>query len=259
MQLVNERGWRSGFANMLRKENGTWWKTKKWWVQTLVWLLAGNGLVAFILWVIPLIDPGGAPPASELIGVFMGVLGAAGTVGVLILAQNIIVKEKQMGTAAWILSNPVSRVAFVLSKLLVHGLNILAIIIVLQGAVGYMQISLGEGVFFPLGPFVAAMGLQALNLLFYLTLSLMLGTLFRSRGPVTGIAIGVWFLEQLLGQILGLVWEIFPLLLPSKLVEMASPVALGQPLPSLIPIVSVSLMSLVFVLVALWRFGREEF
>ena len=53
---VAEHGWGSGFINLLRKENGTWWGTRKWWVQTIIWLLISNGVIAFILWVIPLID-----------------------------------------------------------------------------------------------------------------------------------------------------------------------------------------------------------
>lgn len=259
MQLVNERGWRSGFTNMLRKENGTWWGTRKWLVQIIVWLLTGNGLVAFLLWVVPLFDPGGGPPATELINVFVSVLGASATLGVLILAQNVIVKEKQMGTAAWILSNPVSRVAFILSKLVVHGLNILGIIIALQGLVAYLQFSLSDGAFWPPLAFAKAMGLLGLNLVFFLTLSLMLGAFFNNRGPVIGIAIGVWFLEQLLGDLLGLISETLPKLLPGRLIDMAAPVALGQPLPTALPILSASLLSLVFVLVAIWRFSREEF
>lgn len=33
--LAQEHGWRMGFANLLDKENGTWWHTKTWWVQIL--------------------------------------------------------------------------------------------------------------------------------------------------------------------------------------------------------------------------------
>ena len=57
LQPVVEHGWLSGFANLLRKENSLWWGTRKWWVQTLVWLVISNGMIAFILWGIPLVDP----------------------------------------------------------------------------------------------------------------------------------------------------------------------------------------------------------
>lgn len=255
---VREGGWNSGFVNMLRKENGTWWQTRKWWVQSLVWLLIGNGLLAFLLWIIPLIEPGARPRGVDGIGTFMTMLSVSSTLGVLILAQSIIVREKQMGTAAWILSNPVSRVAFVLAKLVAHAFGCLAIIIVLQGLVAYLQVSLRDGVPWPVLPFVAAMGLPALNLLFYLTLAVMLGSLFSSRGPVLGISFSVYFVEQVLGQLEGVVRWVPPYM-PSRLGAMAVPVALGEPLPSVSPILTVVVGSALFILVALWRFSREEF
>jgi ABC-2 type transport system permease protein len=168
------------------------------------------------------------------------------------------VREKQTGTAAWILSNPVSRAAFVLSKLIAHAVGILAIIVVLQGLVAYGQFSLRDGFLWPPLPLAAAMGLQALHMLFWLAFSLMLGTFFDSRGPVLGIAFGAFFVQQILGQLEGLV-PVVPAYMPMKLLEISLPVALGRPLPTVIPIVSVAGSAVLFVVVAMWRFGRQEF
>ena len=44
-QVVNEHGWRRGFANMLRKENRDWWRTRRWWINILIWLVLINGVV----------------------------------------------------------------------------------------------------------------------------------------------------------------------------------------------------------------------
>jgi len=35
---VHETGWRRGFANLLSKENGAWWRTRRWLVQTIIWV-----------------------------------------------------------------------------------------------------------------------------------------------------------------------------------------------------------------------------
>lgn len=256
--MVRERGWFSGLRNLLRKESGTWWRTKKWWVQALVWLLICNGVPAFILWVIPLIDRESTPPrGADGLGVFLSLLGAAATIGVLILAQSIVVREKQMGTAAWILSNPVSRAAFILAKLIAHAIGILAIIIVLQGLVAYGQVSLRDGSLWPPLPLAAALGLQALHAFFWLALSLMLGTFFNSRGPVLGLAFGVVFVQQILGQLEGIV-PVVPAYMPMKVLEMCLPVATGQPLPTVAPLLSTAVASMLFVGVAIWRFGRQE-
>jgi ABC-2 type transport system permease protein len=261
-KLVNESGRFRGFANLLRKENGLWWGTRKWWTQTLIWLLISNGLIALILWIIPALDSTSSiPPASETINVFLMTHGAFATIGVMILVQSAIVEEKRSGTAEWILSNPASRSAFILSKLLGNALGIMIILVVVQSGIAYLQISLRNGFFPPLVPYLEAIGLLSLTLLFYLTLSLMLGTVFKTRGPVIGISIGLLVIQSILRQI-AMTWVPWlPLVMPDTLMQMASPIVQGQPLPAEwpIPIISTALMSVLFVLIAMWRFNREEF
>ena len=36
LQAVSERGWRRGFANLLRNETHAWWGTRKWLVHLLL-------------------------------------------------------------------------------------------------------------------------------------------------------------------------------------------------------------------------------
>src|SRR5512139_2338073 len=36
-------GWRMGFANMLAKENAAWWRTRRWWIQSLVAIFFVDG------------------------------------------------------------------------------------------------------------------------------------------------------------------------------------------------------------------------
>jgi ABC-type transport system involved in multi-copper enzyme maturation permease subunit len=225
----------------------------------VVWLLIANGLLAFLLWVVPLISPDAMMSATDAVGFFLSLFGAAATLGVMVLAQNLVVREKQLGTAAWVLASPVSRSAFILAKLVAHGTGILALVVVLQFAVAYLQISLRAGDWLPLLPFAAAMGLHALHLLFYLTLALMLGTFFRNRGPVIGFSIAVWFAQQIVGVFIRLIWPELPLFLPGNLPDIAAPVVVGGPLVSAWPIVTAALLSVLFVLAALWRFGWEEF
>jgi ABC-2 type transport system permease protein len=262
IQLVNESGRFRGFANLLRKENSLWWGTRKWWVQSLIWLLISNGIIALMLWIIPAFDPTDpVPPPSEMMNAFLSTHGAFAVIGVMILAQSAIVGEKRSGTAEWILSNPVSRSAFILSKLLGNALGIMAILVLIQSTVAYLQISLRTGSFLPLVPSIAATGLLSLTLLFYLALAIMLGTIFNARGPVIGISIGVLVIQSLLEQLLVAWAPWIPLVLPDTVLQLAAPIVQGQPLPAQwpIPIISTALMSILFVLIAMWRFNREEF
>ena len=258
LQLVQESGWHSGFANFLRKENGIWWRTRKWWVQSLVWFFILNGLVVLFLWVIPLDDPSGAPTTREAYAMFFQLLPVA-ALGVLILMQGVIVYEKQSGTAAWIMSNPISRPAFILAKLVAHTLAIFAIILLLQSALAYGQFALKEGALMPILPFLAGLGLSALHLFFYITLSIMLGTLFNGRGPVIAIPIAFLVLQDVLLQLSMAYFPWLAPLLPINLVSLAGAAAIGRSLPTVVPIIATACYALVFTLVAILRFSREEF
>jgi len=88
----------------------------------------------------------------------------------------------------------------------------------------------------------------------------MLGAFFNSRGPVLAIPIAVLIGQNILeGLARGFApwfpWDILPRHLP----ELARIAAQGDPLPTFVPIVAVLLFSVVFVLLAIWRFEHEEF
>jgi hypothetical protein len=109
-------------------------------------------------------------------------------------------------------------------------------------------------------PVLAALSLHGLHLLFYLTLTLMLGAFFKSRGPVLAIPIAILIGQGILESLGKPLAPWFPWhILPAKLPGLAGIAALGEPLPSCSSIVSALLFSLVFVLLAIWRFEREEF
>ena len=73
-------------------------------------------------------------------------------------------------------------------------------IILLQGTLAYTQFA-AAGTTPALLPFLAGMGFLALQLLAYLTLTLMLGSLFSSSIPVVGIAVALLFGQPLLAEI----------------------------------------------------------
>lgn len=252
-------GWLSGFGNMLRMENGKWWSTRHWLTQALYWLIAVNGIVAMPLIVAPMMDPGSVVSVMSGLDIFMPIMAGVTAFGVVIVMQSAIVGEKQSGTAAWVLSSPITRSAFILSKLVANALGLLFVAIVVQGLVGYGITSYYGGAALPVVSFVYSMGIQTLHMVFYLTLAVMLGSVFKSRGPVLGIVIGLAAAQDMIGQIVGAVLPWFPLLLPNRIHEIALMVATGQTPTTYIPLVSGLLLSAVFVVVAIWRFKRTEF
>jgi len=282
LQPVKESGWRRGLANLLRKENGEWWHTRRWWLQTMLWLLIVNGILAIGLWVVPVVDPEDTSDTMDNLGIFVQIMAMFPMFAVIVIAQGAIIGEKQSGTAAWIMSAPVARSAFILAKLAANAIGFLVVIILVQGLVAYVQLSLSDGSPLPLGPYLAILALLSLYLFFYLALTLMLGAFFvlslylffylaltlmlgaffDSRGPVLGIAIAVAIASMIgIGNVFASFLPWLVLILPEAIPGILTLLVEGEPLPEVwpIPIILISLYSLLFIALAIWRFNREEF
>jgi ABC-2 type transport system permease protein len=253
------RTWR-GFGPLLGKENRAWWGTRRWLVQAVLWLVVVNGLLAMVLFALPRIMPADQAPANttELVQnglqAFFGAGGMALAIGVIVLAQDTVIGEKQAGTAEWVLSKPVSRFAFWLSKLAAHAIGALIILILLQGLVAYLQLSLFERL--ELLAFLGGLGILALHTLFYLVLTLLMGVLTDSRGLVLAVSLGT-----LLGGSLLVSFEPLLYVTPWGLSNVAVAAAAGLALPAklLLPIAVTAGWCLLFAALALWRIRRIEF
>jgi ABC-2 type transport system permease protein len=253
---ASRRGWQRGLNNLLDNEVGLWWHTRRWWVQALIWA----GVVGFFLGSVILQGSADQTTAFTLYGVFASLFPA---VAVVIQMQSALVGEKASGTAAWVLSKPVSRPAFILAKLVANGLSVLAVMVVIPGLVAYPFLSRVLGA--PLNPllFLAGLGVIWLSMLYFLAFTLMLGAFFNARGPVIGLGLALLFLQQYL---LGLA-PLFKTLLPWTLtvpLNNATDALLpnllqGLPVGAYLPQVLVLLVEIVlFVALAIWKFNKEE-
>ena len=255
LQMVHNLVLLEGFSNLLTKENGRWWKTRRWLYQIVIWLVIVNGLMALIVASTPNMKP------DDVLAGFLKLWGLVLPIGVVILGQDAIIQEKQSGTAAWILSKPASHHAFILSKTAANALGILVTMIMVQGTVGYLQIWFSTGKAYPVPLFIGALGMVFLSLLFFLTLTIMLGTLFNSRGAVISIPFVLLFGVQVLRFSSGLA-EIMPWNLTTSLSAGKPALGLmliqGLPLPSLTPLFATVLWCLLFTCISLWRFNQEE-
>jgi len=101
--------------------------------------------------------------------------------------------------------------------------------------------------------------LHSLNLLFYLTLTLMLGAFFCGRSRVLGIAFAVFLGQFFVGGLLGLFLPELVQLLPASLPDQATQLVTGEPIASTGAIIVTALCSVIFIVAAIRRFQREEF
>lgn len=251
-------GWSRGLDNVLGAELGRWFRTRKWWTQILFWAALINGILALV---VISEDSGGAAELAMLFNVF---LGLSATFGVCILMQGAIVGEKQSGTAAWILSKPVSRPAFVLAKLAGNALGIAVTIVLAQGLIAYLLIYVGSDTMLPPLGFLAGLGVQLAHLLFYISLTLMLGAAFGRRGPVIAIPLLFLFVQQLLMGFFPVLANVVPwtLTVPpdgSEYLSVAGALMTGTQPFSYLPLATTLGASVLFVAIALCIFERLEF
>lgn len=268
-QPVNEWDALRGFANLFRKEARAWWGTRRWLINLLLWPVLMCGLLAnmlFVPTVANLATEAEIASAGSLTAyiVLMGlnVFFEFGTtllgIGCVVSFQDAILSERQNGVAEWLLAKPVARRSYVLAKVAANALPVLLLMAGLPAVIGYGLLSLRAGGWFPVLPFLAGVGIMSVHAFFYLTLTLMLGTVFNNRGPILGIALGSVLGGSLLGSLLKPLLYIMPWMLP----KVASLAASGQAVPpevGIAPLVATLLWSLVFILVALAKFERTEF
>jgi len=270
LKPVNESRYLRGFSNLFRKENRAWWKTRRWWVNALIWTVALGGLVGMMVFMLPPVavatgDPNVAAAGGPLaFGLEMGrtVFFELGTmalaIGVIVLSQDLIIEEKQNGLVEWLLAKPVTRRSYLLAKLTASTISILILLVILPATAAYLLLSLGGGSPFPLLPFLQGLGVVSVHSLFFLSLSVMLGTFFNSRPPLLGITLAI----LLGGNILSGFLQPLLYITPWSLGKVASLTASGASLPIEMlaaPLISTVVWSLLFVLVGLARIEKIEF
>jgi ABC-type transport system involved in multi-copper enzyme maturation permease subunit len=222
-----------------------------------MWVVILNGLMAII------ITTGGDEGevtniAFSTVEPYMGISFWFTSIGIMIIAQNAIIGEKLSGTAAWVLSGPVSRTSFILAKLIPIAIGSLITMIILPFVIAYFEFSFmpADGSSLAFMSLLAGQSAMALQLMFFLSLTFLAGTLFNSRGLVITLPVVVWF-----GSLLPL--DSLPSWLvnitPWPITTAATALARGETPDSLIPLVSTAVWIVVFVTVAIRRFQREEF
>ncbi len=262
LEPVTARGWRAGFNNLFRKENRDWWGTRSWLVQAIIWTAILIGILAMVLFA-PMEDTSAGGKAVVGLTVFFMVAGTALSIGAIIMGQEEVLDEKRSGTAAWILSKPVSRVAFILAKVAANAIGILIILVLLEGALAYALIAIVTGQAFPVLPYLGALGVLYLAVMFYFLLSLMFSAATNSRGAAIGIPMAILFGYQFIVGLAPWTLQITPWGLTNAGMgssgnAVAAAIALGESYSAL-PIIATLVWCILFVAIAMWGFNRDEF
>jgi ABC-2 type transport system permease protein len=260
-QMVVGNGRLRGFNNLLRRENQKWWPLRPALMRAFLWVLLLNGILALSLFVFPtLTDPNGNPvmdedPLQMSSQLFAGLAAVGLAIGVIVALQDSIIEEVQLGTAAWVLSKPVSRTAFVAAKLVANVVGLLFLMVLPSALAAYGLFWLYEPGAFTWLNFAGMMAVVTLHALFYLTLTLLMGTLTTRRGVLLAVTLG-----SLLGG--GMVpIKALVQISPWQLQQVGLMVLYDMPLDSmaLTMIGATAVWCIIFLVTAVWRFERSEF
>lgn len=244
-----------GYGHLLRHELGAWLRPRLGIVQLMVWIAVLDGLLLMpLVFFREVLSLEGMGPLASAYDMFFNLSALALPLGAVVLAHGAIINERQSGTAAWVLVKPVSHAAFVLAKFTGLAAGLITTAVLVPAAIAYAALSAEAGAPVPVGPFVAAVGLLALNLLFYLALTLALGVFLRSRGAVLAIGLVTLLAGDVVLGLLPAAAEVTPWLFG----RMAPLLAQGGPLLTPWPIVATIGWIVIFLAAAVVRFGREE-
>ena len=201
------------------------------------------------------------PEPIFMYGIFGGMFVAF---GVMIIMQRVLIAEKNSGTAAWVLSKPVTRTSFVVSRLVVNSIAILLTSVIVPGVIFYITLGFSAtGWLSPLG-YIAGLLMISLHTFFWIALVLMMGSLFESSGVVIAVPMVLFFVFWMGTGIIPALIYISPLLLAfspdsGQMSALSVSFMTGAPVFSWLPLISTIVFSVVFITVAILRFNRQEF
>jgi ABC-2 type transport system permease protein len=196
----------AGFGPLLRKELLEQWRTFRLPVVATIFLLVGLSspllarftpdiLKAVAGDQIPIVLP--SPTAADAVDQLAKNLGQFGGLIAVLLAMGAVATEKERGTAAMILSKPVSRAGFLVAKLAAIGLTLgIATAIASAGAWFYTLVLFDP---LPVAGVAAAAALQWLTLMAWATITFLGSTLTRSSLAAGGLGIVAFVVVGILG------------------------------------------------------------
>jgi ABC-2 type transport system permease protein len=252
-----------GFPVMLRKELLEAWRSQRFLVVSVVFLILGIISPVGAKYLPDLLKALGTsqqgvqvivatPTVNDAIAQFLKNVAGTGVFVALLLPMGAVSREKEQGTASFVLTKPVSRQAFLAAKALAL-FTILTVGVALATVAAYFYTAL---LFEPMsvGAFLGCAALILLSLLVFAAFTFLGSALTQAPLAAVGVGAAAWVVLSLLGVLPNI-----GAYTPAGLVTAAGEVALGQQPDHLALIVLVNLGLILVALAASWlSFSRQE-
>lgn len=193
------------------------------------------------------------PTIGDAVDQFIKNLGQVGPFAAILLAMGAVARERERGTAALVLTKPVSRQAFLGSRFIAL-LVTLGVAVVAGGLADYAYTSALFSTMTAPG-FLACCALVVIGTMVFAAVTFLASTVIGSTLPAAGVGLGIYILVAIA--------SIVPRLnhiLPAGLEAPARALALGQSPPHLWTSVGFNLLWIAICLAASWlSFRTQEF
>jgi ABC-2 type transport system permease protein len=198
------------FFIVFRKELMEQWRSKRFLIVAVVMVVFGLAspllakLTPDLLKSIPDMPAGLAnlipePSLADAVGQYVKNMSQFGILLALLMSMGSMAQEKERGTAAMMVTHPVSRLSFLLAKFV--GLAAVFAASLALSALGcwYYTMLLFEAL--PWGSFLALNGLMLLVFLVYIAATLLCSTVARNQGTAAGLSFAALVLIAGIGSI----------------------------------------------------------
>lgn len=220
--MASERRYLAGFGGYLWGELLPFlgWRGL---LRILVW----TGLVNLVLYLDVATDWDTGWVTLESLDEAVDLVWLFAALGAIVVTVGPVVGERRRGTAGWVVSKPVSRGTYIVGKVVAHSLGVAVSMVFIPGLVVYQWLPGADHARGfapptpPLGRYLIALGVIALLTTFLVALVVMLGTLLKRRGPVTGVSF--FLLIFMFTPVVGFSWSKFQ---PGMLVDWQRPTGL---------------------------------
>ena len=184
----------TGLGGLLRGEL-TRWFGRRGLVHLVVWTVGIQGL---LYWdAVAEKDPFPDWRGFDLLIHLWWIAGPLAAIGI---AQNALIEERHNDTAAWVLSKPVSRSSFLISKIISDAGGIILLGVLLQAAIARWWLpETDPAIGLPIpapdqGRYLTVVGIISLVVFLFVAMTVFLATIIPWRGPVAGIGLLLWVL-----------------------------------------------------------------
>jgi ABC-2 type transport system permease protein len=250
------------FFIVLQKELTEQWRTKRLLIVGAVLVVFGltspllAKLTPDLLKAVPGLPPEmvgliPTPTMADAVAQYVKNMSQFGILLALLMTMGSVAQEKERGTAAMMLTHPVSRLTFLLAKFTAIGLTFAISLIIAAVGCWYYTLLLFDALSW--GPFLALNGLMLIVFLVYIAVTLLCSALVRTQGAAAGLSFAALVVVAGIGS-LPSIGEYFP----GRLFSWGTALALGGKVDAAWPAFWISLGLIAAALFTAWLVFRKQ-